>query len=365
VTMRLDTITPRGGASGTAIVMAGDDFGITAGRVIFDPLGAAIAATPTLWIPDRIEFLVPAGLQRDCFLTLLIERNGGADSVYLPFWIPRDALSDPVTPDYQYPLFDAGGDLTNASIDDPRLAQAADFNRNLDRVHALEAGTVGGVMLRTVYDTNDNGIVDNSEAIDDGGTPRTWADIVALAAAGIDPKDACRATTTQDLSLEGTGFSYNSVGGASGRGQFAWTAGPTTLDTVPLASGDRILVKDQTNGDQNGIWVRTSVNVWDRSIDFDDDAEVSQGAFTLVAEGTHAGKGFILITPDPITIGGVTGTVLTWTDFFRIGLGGTPVAVTPGNAASEGSSANASRADHEHEFTSEGETLMIAYQVFS
>ena len=37
-----------------------------------------------------------------------------------------------------------------------------------------------GDMLKSVYDTDSNGIVDKAEALDDGGTPRTYADIVAL-----------------------------------------------------------------------------------------------------------------------------------------------------------------------------------------
>lgn len=62
------------------------------------------------------------------------------------------------------------------------------------------------------------------------------------------------------------------------------------IDGVTLAAGDRVLVKDQSTGSQNGIYVAGVTPV--RAVDFDDDDEV-MGSVVLVIAGTaNAGKVF-------------------------------------------------------------------------
>lgn len=56
-----------------------------------------------------------------------------------------------------------------------------------------------------------------------------------------------------------------------------------TLDGVTLAAGDRVLVKDQSTGSQNGIYVVAATPY--RATDFDDDDEVL-GALVYVIAGT-------------------------------------------------------------------------------
>ena len=106
--------------------------------------------------------------------------------------------------------------------------------------------------------------------------------------------------------------------------------------------------------DANGIYVVTITGtalVLDRSTDFDEDAEVTQGAYTLVAEGTdHGGHGHVLSTSDPITIGGAGGTSQTWAEFSKLDLAGVGeiTTVNGGDVAAAGTSGNAARGDHEH-----------------
>lgn len=105
-----------------------------------------------------------------------------------------------------------------------------------------------------------------------------------------DPKDACKvATIGSNISLSG--------------------GAPDTLDGISLALNDRILVKDQSNGAQNGLY-RVSVlgtgsnGTWVRTADADVDIEVTQGLFVYVAEGSiNAKSGWLLTTSDPITVG--------------------------------------------------------------
>jgi hypothetical protein len=92
-----------------------------------------------------------------------------------------------------------------------------------------------------------------------------------------------------------------------------------------LAAGNRILLKNQTTAAQNGIWVVTTLGtgangVWDRAGDFDSDSEVTSGSFSFVEEGTtNADTGWVLTTNNPITIGGASGTSLTFTQFSGAG----------------------------------------------
>lgn len=76
-----------------------------------------------------------------------------------------------------------------------------------------------------------------------------------------------------------------------------------TIDGVTLASGDRVLVKNQSTGSQNGIYVAGASPA--RSTDFDTDiTEVISGAHIQVTEGTvNQGKMFVLSTTGAITTG--------------------------------------------------------------
>ncbi len=95
-------------------------------------------------------------------------------------------------------------------------------------------------------------------------------------------------------------------------------SGEQTIDGI-LTSGSRVLVKNQTLGATNGIYV-SAAGAWARSDDADTSAEVTSGMLVYVnGVGTlNGGLIFTLATPDPITLGT---TVLTFT--------GVPVA-TPG-----------------------------------
>lgn len=98
---------------------------------------------------------------------------------------------------------------------------------------------------------------------------------------GIDLKDSVRAATTANITL----------------------SGPQTIDGVVLIAGNRVLVKDQTTGSENGIYV-VAAGAWSRSTDADTSAKVTTGMSTFVEEGTlNVDAGFALNTPNPIVLG--------------------------------------------------------------
>jgi len=78
----------------------------------------------------------------------------------------------------------------------------------------------------------------------------------------VDVKNAVRVATIANVTLFGT----------------------QTIDGVPLIDGDRILVKDQTDQTQNGIYTITP-EAWIRSDDFDKATEIYNST-VAVTEGT-------------------------------------------------------------------------------
>jgi hypothetical protein len=100
-----------------------------------------------------------------------------------------------------------------------------------------------------------------------------------------------------------------------------------TVDGVTLATGDRVLVKDQSTASENGIYVVQASGAAVRADDFNTSAKVTTGSFTFIAEGTTNGdQGFVLTTNDTITLG-TTG--LTFTQFSGTG------QITAGDALSK------------------------------
>lgn len=117
-------------------------------------------------------------------------------------------------------------------------------------------------------------------------------------AQGLSVKAACRVATT--------GSNIDLV-----------TTPPSTIDGVTLLNGDRVLVKDQTNAEDNGIYVVPASGAWSRSTDADENAEVVSGMFVFVSEGTvNSNSGWILATSNPIVVG-TTG--LTFEQFSGAG----------------------------------------------
>jgi hypothetical protein len=87
-----------------------------------------------------------------------------------------------------------------------------------------------------------------------------------------------------------------------------------TIDGVVLATGDRILIKNQAAPADNGIYVVAASGAPTRATDVDASAEVTGGLSCFVNEGTVNGNtAWMLTTDDPITLGS---TSLTFVQFF-------------------------------------------------
>jgi hypothetical protein len=130
------------------------------------------------------------------------------------------------------------------------------------------------------------------------GTPTNTTDAATKAyvdalVQGLDPKASCRVATTANITLSGT----------------------QTIDGVAVIAGERILVKNQSLPQENGIYV-VAAGSWARASDMDDWTEVP-GAFSFIEEGTAgADKGFVCSS----NAGGTLGTTaITWVLFTQTG----------------------------------------------
>lgn len=79
-------------------------------------------------------------------------------------------------------------------------------------------------------------------------------------------------------------------------------SGLQTIDGVALADGDRVLVKNQTDGTENGIYEADSGD-WTRTPDFDGVFDVVKGTFVYVTNGSTTVGFWYVTTSDPITPG--------------------------------------------------------------
>ena len=123
---------------------------------------------------------------------------------------------------------------------------------------------------------------------------------------GLDVKDSVIVTTTGNL----TGTYANGASGVGATLTNSGTQAALTIDSRVLTVGDRVLVKDQSTGLQNGFYRVTTVGsasvnwVLTRTVDADEASEITPGAFTFVEEGTiGASNGYVCTNVGAITIG--------------------------------------------------------------
>lgn len=119
---------------------------------------------------------------------------------------------------------------------------------------------------------------------------KNYVDSVAQ---GLDVKASVRAATTGNITL----------------------SGEQTIDTIPLVTGDRVLVKNQTAPAENGLYV-VSTGSWSRSADADTWDELVSAFVFVESGGANADNGYVC-TVDP---GGTLGsTAVTWDQFSGAG----------------------------------------------
>jgi len=166
----------------------------------------------------------------------------------------------------------------------------APVNPNLDGVNitnsTINSSTIGATTPSTGAFTTATAV--NAPSGNYDLTNKLYVD---SAIAGISWKQPVLAATTTNITLTGA----------------------QTIDTVPVVAGDRVLVKNQTNQAQNGIyivgtpWVRSEdANTWDELV----------SALVFVEEGTLNGTAWYCYVMQGGTLGT---TAVTWSNFSIAG----------------------------------------------
>ena len=178
--------------------------------------------------------------------------------------------------------------LTSLVVDDITINGQSITTTASNKDITLTPHGTGTVVVPSGYKDR-AGFTDNSLA------NKAYVDSVSQ---GLDVKDGVVVATTANLTA-----TYSN--GTSGVGAtLTFGSAVTTLDGYTLVNGDRILVKDQTNAFENGIYTRTSSTVFTRAIDADTSSDLSGGVFVFVEQGTVNGdNGYVFTHNGAPTIG--------------------------------------------------------------
>lgn len=113
-----------------------------------------------------------------------------------------------------------------------------------------------------------------------GGDPSA-SDAITGGGQGLAFKAPVRVATTANITLSGT----------------------QTIDGVAVVAQDRVLVKNQTNAVDNGIWIVSSGS-WSRATDMDSNRDLTKGTRVAVTDGTTNARSVWAVTStNPIAVG--------------------------------------------------------------
>jgi hypothetical protein len=156
----------------------------------------------------------------------------------------------------------------------------------------IDSTTIGATSPSTGVFTNiatTTGTISTSPSANTDIANKYYVDAVAQ---GLGPKAACAVGTTANITLSGL----------------------QTIDGYTTLAGDRVLVKNQTSSQFNGIYV-ASASTWTRAVDMDVWAEVS-GAYTVILNGGQANTGYVCTASKTGTI---DVTAMPWVQFSGTG----------------------------------------------
>ena len=172
---------------------------------------------------------------------------------------------------------------------------------------SVTSGTTPAVSISAATTTAAGSMSASDKSLLDGATSNSTADALVKRDASsrfraADPSDAQDVATKAYVDSVASGLDVKQSVRAATTANITLSA-VQTIDDVSLSAGDRVLVKNQSTGSANGIYVVASGS-WSRASDANSDAEVTPNLFVFVEEGTaNADSGWTLQTNGPITLG--------------------------------------------------------------
>ena len=121
-----------------------------------------------------------------------------------------------------------------------------------------------------------------------------------------DPTDAADAATKNYVDNIAVGLYFKAACRVASAGTSINLAAPgTTIDTVSLNTGDRVLIKDQSTATQNGIYIFNGASsAMSRALDASSGSELQSGTFVFITSGSaNADTAWVLSTTGTIVIG--------------------------------------------------------------
>ena len=132
-----------------------------------------------------------------------------------------------------------------------------------------------------------------------------------------DPQNALEAATKQYVDAVAEGLHVHASVAAATTASVDLNSPPATIDTVTLTNGMRVLVKNQSNAAENGIYVYNSASaILERASDYNTAGEIDPGDFVFVVSGSaYSDTGWVQ-TETVTTLGT---DPINWTQFSGAG----------------------------------------------
>lgn len=285
-----------GGGSGSAVTTSHDGTTLVSDTEGID-YGSRLTAS------DDGDNTITVAVDDEAIQDLVASLLSGGDKISVPYNDSGDTLTvdtsalDAEEVRDEVASFIGGGNGIDTSHDDPNNALTLSIPQ--DAIGSDELNT-GAVVTWTSEHSFDGGITGLPSPSDPQDAARKkYVDAIKQGLAYKDPVVAATDGTSIDLSS-------------------STDANP--VDGVTLSDGDRVLLKDQTDASENGIYeavFHDDPSSWIRTSDADEDDEVTSGMYVFVEEGTaNQNSAYVLETDDPITVGS---TALNFTIFGRAG----------------------------------------------
>ena len=155
----------------------------------------------------------------------------------------------------------------------------------------IDSTTIGATTPSTGVFTNVSATTGQISSTPSSNTDIANKFYVDTVAQGLGPKAACQVATLSNITLSGL----------------------QTIDGYTTLAGDRVLVKNQSSSQFNGIYI-ASASAWTRSTDMDVWSEVP-GAYTVILNGSQADTAWVCTASQTGTI---NVTAMPWVQFSSV-----------------------------------------------